>query len=352
MLAENGPDVIILDGLPTDSYIEKGALADISSYVKAADEKEGLFTNITDAYATDGALYQVPTRFYCSAVVGSSDLIANSSDLKALEQYVKQWDSAKGKVCTPLGAETLLYSLYCADSASWKKTTGIDSERLQQYLRTAKALYDADGYSEKERVTDEMARNTMDGQLMSLVSQSAMSSLIGMGQISFGSLTDVGSIQQLYAVEKEKKGAFALLDASEYRAFVPNVSLGLAKSGAENKNAQSFIKLALSAEGQKQMNEGFSINRTALEKECEGTSSYYIGSSYGEKFITLDVKKITKKQRQELVQLLESLDTPSWTDRVVEDLVLSDGKLYLQGKQSMEETVSAITKKVQLYVAE
>ena len=70
------------------------------------------------------------------------------------------------------------------------------------------------------------------------------------------------------------------------------------------------------------------------------------------KSITLDVKKITKKQKQELVQLLESLDTPSWTDRVVEDLVLSEGKLYLQGKQSMEETVSAITKKVQLYVAE
>ena len=64
------------------------------------------------------------------------------------------------------------------------------------------------------------------------------------------------------------------------------------------------------------------------------------------------MKKITKKQKQELVQLLESLDTPSWTDRVVEDLVLSEGKLYLQGKQSMEETVSAITKKVQLYVAE
>ena len=83
------------------------------------------------------------------------------------------------------------------------------------------------------------------------------------------------------------------------------------------------------------MNEGFSINRTALEKECEGTSSYYIGSGYGEKSITLDVKKITKKQKQELVQL-----------------VLSEGKLYLQGKQSMEETVSAITKKVQLYVAE
>ena len=54
MLAGKGPDVLVLDGLPTESYKEKGVLADLSSYVKAADKKEGLFTNITDAYAGNG----------------------------------------------------------------------------------------------------------------------------------------------------------------------------------------------------------------------------------------------------------------------------------------------------------
>lgn len=353
VLAGNGPDVLVLDGLPVDSYIEKGALEDISSYVNNADEKEGLFINITKTYASGDALYQVPIRFYCSIVEGNSDLIANSSDLQTLETYVQKLNSGgEEKIIRAWGPETLLYSFYCVDSASWKTAEGIDMDRLKQYLQTVKTLYDADGYSEADRISDEASRNIMDGQLYSLGAQSAMDQLISMSQMAFGSLTDVTSVQQLYAAKKTQKGTFALLDQNAGKSFVPYVSLGLAKSAAENKNAQAFITLALSEEGQKQMNEGFSINRVALTQECENSSDYYIGSSYGDKSVTLDIKKISKKQKEELIALLESLDTPAWTDRVVEDLVLSEGKKYLQGKQSLEDTVSAIAGKVQLYDAE
>ena len=34
LLAGNVPDVLVLDGLPADSYIEKGILADISEVVQ------------------------------------------------------------------------------------------------------------------------------------------------------------------------------------------------------------------------------------------------------------------------------------------------------------------------------
>lgn len=354
VLAGNGPDVLVLDGLPADSYIEKGALADVSSYVADANQKEGLFTNITDAYQTDGKIYQVPVRFYCSIAEGDSDLIAASADMGSLENYVKKLDPEKSPVCVPWSAESLLYTLYCADSASWKTGEGIDTGRLQQFLSTAKILYDADGYSEKDRSSDDMARGTYDGQLLSLGIQSAMLRLSHMGQVSIGSLTDISSVQQLYAIEDSSSGTYALADAKEHRAFVPYVSLGLAKKAADNKYAQAWMELALSAEGQKQMSDGFSVNRAAFDTACEDSSEFYIGSSYGEegKSVSLDVKKITEKQKAELVKLLESLDTPSWTDRVIEDLVLGEGKKYLQGKQSLEETVSAITKKVQLYDAE
>lgn len=49
---------------------------------------------------------------------------------------------------------------------------------------------------------------------------------------------------------------------------------------------------------------------------------------------------------------MESLDVPVWDDRVVKDLVLDEGAKYLQGNQSIEDTVAAISQKVQLYVAE
>ena len=63
VLAGKGPDVLVLDGLPADSYVEKGALCDISNYVVQANESEGLFTNIMDAYTSDNKIFQGVYRY-------------------------------------------------------------------------------------------------------------------------------------------------------------------------------------------------------------------------------------------------------------------------------------------------
>ena len=43
IMAGNGPDVIMLDGLPIESYLAKGMLADLSENLKAVEEKEEFF---------------------------------------------------------------------------------------------------------------------------------------------------------------------------------------------------------------------------------------------------------------------------------------------------------------------
>lgn len=177
---------------------------------------------------------------------------------------------------------------------------------------------------------------------------------MGGGQIAIGSLTSVNDVQQLYGIESSYKGTFTLFDAGAHKSFVPFLSLGLAQKSADNKNAQAFINTALSAKGQNQMTEGFSINRMALDTECKNSQESQMGSSSadGSYEINYEVKKISEKQQEDLTKMLESLDTPTWNDRVVRDLVLSEGQKYLQGKQSLEDTLSAIMKKVQLYEAE
>ena len=139
MLAGKGPDVLILDGLPADSYVQKGVLADIGSYVKAANEKEGLFTNITDVYTKKGKINQVPVRFYCTVVEGAQDLTDAGVNLKQLENYAGSLNSEKEKVFGNWGPQTTLGMLYDVDSASWKTKTGVDQEKIRQILKTAKA---------------------------------------------------------------------------------------------------------------------------------------------------------------------------------------------------------------------
>ena len=56
IMAGNGPDVLILDGLPVDSYIEKGLLKDISPLIDGLSEEGKLFDNIVEAFRKDGKM--------------------------------------------------------------------------------------------------------------------------------------------------------------------------------------------------------------------------------------------------------------------------------------------------------
>ena len=54
ILAGNGPDVLILDGMPVDSYVEKGILTDISDVVDEVKASDGLVDSIVKDSTKDG----------------------------------------------------------------------------------------------------------------------------------------------------------------------------------------------------------------------------------------------------------------------------------------------------------
>ena len=84
IMAGNGPDVIMLDGLPIESYLAKGMLADLSENLKAVEEKEEFFDNITRVYEEDGKIYAIPTRFRIPLLMGNEEFVSNIQDLSSL----------------------------------------------------------------------------------------------------------------------------------------------------------------------------------------------------------------------------------------------------------------------------
>ena len=73
LMSGNGPDILVLDGLPADSYIEKGILEDITSIVD--QEKENIFYNIISAYNKKESIYQIPTTFSVPIILGDAEVI-------------------------------------------------------------------------------------------------------------------------------------------------------------------------------------------------------------------------------------------------------------------------------------
>lgn len=356
IMAGNGPDVLVLDGLPVDSYVEKGILSDISGLVADADKKDGLFTNITDAYKKDGAVYQIPLRFFCTAAEWNDGLKDISGKPEQVAEYIKTLKNGEVPVLAELPAEMLLYSFYDAYSPSWKTDSGIDTESLKNSLEAAKTLYDLDNYKESERRNygAVFSDTIYQGQIIyGTLSTGSNGRIMGKAQVSIGTLCGVDNVMSLYGMESSKAGSFGLLYGGEQKVFVPFVSLGLAEPAKDNEMAQEFIRLSLSADGQRQMTTHFSINKKAYENECNSGKAYSIGGS-DENGIMFgyEVSPLNESQKQKLTTMLESLNTPVWSDRVVQDLVISEGKKYLQGEQSLEDAVAAIARKVQLYVSE
>ncbi len=60
IVAGNGPDVLVLNGLPWESYGEKGILADMGQELEGSLAEGKLFPSVFEAFQMEGAQYVVP----------------------------------------------------------------------------------------------------------------------------------------------------------------------------------------------------------------------------------------------------------------------------------------------------
>lgn len=122
IMAGEGPDVMLLDGLLEEDYIEKGMLEDISGIVESA----GILENIRDVYTEeDGAVYRLPLRFGIPMIAGKAEDVDMVDDLTSLKDMVKKhkadfssdfFSAYKARV-----PQIFLTSLFELSSPSWMK---------------------------------------------------------------------------------------------------------------------------------------------------------------------------------------------------------------------------------------
>lgn len=80
LLTGDAPDLLILDGLPADSLMEKGLLEDLTGLVEEADYFENLFT----AWTLDGKTYAYPARVQLPVLLAQAGTRVENGSLSAL----------------------------------------------------------------------------------------------------------------------------------------------------------------------------------------------------------------------------------------------------------------------------
>lgn len=362
ILAGNGPDVLILDGMPMESYIEKGILEDITDVVEEVDEQDGIFANIRKGSEQDGKIYAMPARFLLSVVEGDSDTVSSGESLAALADRAEKLKSENPDsviMQSNKGTQTFLRDLYYADSARWQKEDGtLDKNVLTDFLANAKKLYDVDSADkESDYRNDSAGDGTAGGYKVGTHNSSGLVS--GEYRIAYGSLASLSDVQRIYSWKSQTGTEYGLMNEEAVKSYIPYLMTGV-NSGGNVETAKEFVKELLGKELSMDTN-GFPVNRAAYDALCEEKMddpnvkdglSEMISSVDGEEVYGMEYVNLTQEDVDKITKIIESLESPSMTNRVIQELVLEQGDKYLLGEQGLEETVDAILQKVNLYLAE
>lgn len=375
IVAGEGPDLLCLNGLPIDSYVEKGLLMDISTLINDLEKEENMFENLFRAFEKDGALYMVTGQVCLTMIGGHEKYVSQMNDLKTIADGVeKMREDYPGKDLIGMGqAKQVMKGFALTSAPAWKTENGeLDKEALEEFLTQTKRIYEAqmDGLDEKllERYsmfndifTDEYGENWMYNRMFYYPSET---DLIGnLTQLEIGSLIYPYGYCEQISVPRNEGGediVFKPVSGQCNNTFTPSLLLGINAASPRTEYAEDFLKELLSKETQAAM-DGLSVNRDAMKElfipkeNMLGENGEYgsIGtSSWDGEPISLQVYFPSQEQIDTLFKWIESVNTPYLEDSVLEETVFEEGSKFILGEQSLEEALSAIEQKIAIYLAE
>jgi len=347
LLAQKGPDVLILDGLPIQSYIEKGVLKDITDLAKG---QIGLLQNLTDAYAKDGKVYGLPALFALPAMVGDKDALAQFTSLEALVQAVK----ARGAEAPPIlrapdnlydGNTGMLMDYYEACVGSFTNADGgLIEAALATYLADMLALSDA-LKAVTPQSTDQrrmgMALYMSNGRQSQVMDPRAVMDVAQGNALScVQQLTSMGPLMMLFTSLGDDD-SMALRSLFGQNQFTPRCGVGVVSASKQQKLAEEFVALLLSSEVQdSNLFDGFPVNRASLQNTLDGLRE-------------MSFERLGRElDDMGFISLCEGLAAPLFTDETVKAAVAAQMKPLLDGSLTPEQAAAKIVSDTKLYLAE
>lgn len=372
LLAGDGPDLILLDGMPMDSYEEKGMLADCSDVVQELEGKEHFFDGVVKGFQSNQGLFAIPFRIQIPLLIGKSSAVSGITDLASLADMAEKQAGKPDVTETVLGtytAEELLEKMYLLSADSWlNEEKTIDREKLKEFLTQTKRLYEADQKnldSGEKKLHEEDIENYKKyyedekkvKQIMQSVSR-VFEQLRKTQVVTAGYLTTMMDFQQVTSVNEKIGGqTFQAWNGQCQDLFCPTGTVGIAATSTNMDLAKEFIRVLLGKEVQaKDLSDGFPVSADAFK---EFTTNPYPDSSMttsGEdkdgNTVQLDISWPGREEIDQLKKIIESRKTPVMAQSEWMNEVVSIGAKALTGEKGVEESVEEIVQKISLHLQE
>ena len=351
LLNKEGPDLLLLDDLPVDSYIERGVLEDLTDYVEGLVSDGTILENIVKGTAVDGKNYELPAAFSLPVYYGTQETIKRLDTLESISQYMEE--NPKGKVLGAASLQQVAYLLFAANYQDIQKDGVFSQDALVQILETAKAIWDANPSEAMEE-----AWNT--GFSSQVTSGKGLSAFASIGMDELYDDTGITGVEDVTGISSMAMMFDILVKHPEMTVenvnnmYTPANRMGINSSSSQKELAKDFMETVLSDEIQVgDYLEGLPIRVESLEKipQISDASDMTIGSSY-DGGPSREYGMPSADQVQQIVDMAKQADTPLLIDRTVRNTFLECVENYAGGDVSAQEAAQDMSDKMELYLAE
>lgn len=336
LMGSEAPDILVLDHLNKDSYVDKGLLLDLSDIIAPMEANGEVLSNITGFYRNEeGKQYIVPMQFGFSFALGRDISAEDMVSMQTLATFLGSRSESYMGPRTAAELVDLFYPYFCENMVENKE---LNREVLTQYLEALKQIADNSGMIE-QRDKNDRGYNMWE---LAYRAKFAIEASDGFN----GSMFPLSMANYI-------KGDFTAFE----NVFIPHVEMGVSAKSEYQDIAKDFIAFCLSEEVQgRDYYIGFPINAGSLEilakfdrSEYAACTSIEIGEGAEELF---NIDAYPEETAQKLVELCKGLDRPYTEDAKIREVLIDTLPLYLQGTQSLEETIEKIEGGLKMYLAE
>lgn len=362
IMAGKGPDILVLDGLPIASYMEKGLLADLSDVLDELKTGDGCFENVAETYRNESGLYGIPSRFSIPAIAGNEELVKAADDIRVFAdkaEKLRKEDKDVEAIVNTASPELTAEKFYQSYSPALLNEDGtLNQENVKEFYTQLKRISSTGKYSQEVEERVVYTISSTGAGIWGGVDTDSMDVLGGGLKAAAGTLSSVSAFNEMLAVNNKLNQEYALWNLAGKKVYCPQTVFGVSSKSTMPEDAKKFVSYVLKKDPQKlDQGGGFPINRKAFDaatievEDMPEMSICHSNQQTGE-MVELKISWPKKEEFDALREKIESLDTPTLVDEVIKEAVIEQAVKYMKDECSVEDAVAALVQKVNLYLAE
>jgi len=343
ILAEKGPDIIVLDGLPIDSYIEKGVLEDMGDIFLPKLEAGELVTNIAQHYVEDNKVYAMPAWFKVPIIYGPEKLVSAATSVKNLAQYAEK--QSEVPIFAPCNYKELVSWMLYFDKQKIMngKNVFIDKNYIE-FLENVNSI------SQNIKASNDVAEQT-EARNKGCWVKSVLDVYYGDAQANMEMIGHFDEMTCPLVATKQRECIYATVK----NLYEANTLVGI-NSGSTQKNlAKEFIQLLFSEEmQQKELGTGFPISQMVCNQQINYVNlkwSISTGIAYNYDRYIMDTIP-NSSEKSEIFDRISLLTTPIDNDSIIDSILTKEAVRCLMGDITPEDAARNVASHIKIYLAE